>query len=96
MKVSREMFRTVRWLLGGLLVLQLIIVPWSHFNLFSWEQQFDGYAPIFAKSYPTATVNVGLLLVQLAVTGGLLLLWLRVAKPEESVEQATKLDRERE
>jgi len=69
-KVSREMFRTVRWLLGGLLVLQLIIVPWSHYNLFSWEQQFDGYAPIFAKSYPTATVNVGLLVGQLAVTGG--------------------------
>ncbi len=77
MKVSRETFRTVRWLLIGLLAVQLLIVPWT-------GGPFDDtvYRPIFAPFFGS-TVNVGRLLVQLAVTGGLLLLWLRVAKPEE-------------
>ncbi len=85
MKVSQEMFRTVRWLLVGLLAVQLLIVP--------WRVGRTQYAPIFAppptasgafgRSGPGATIDAGRLLVQLAVTGGLLLLWLRVAKPEE-------------
>jgi hypothetical protein len=80
------MFRTVRWLLVGLLAVQLLIVPWRVVG----QTQ---YAPIFAPpptasggfggSGPAATIDAGRLLVQLAVTGGLLLLWLRVAKPEE-------------
>ncbi len=81
MKVSRETFRMVRWLLIGLLALQLVIVPWRWFYI----EARSGYAPIFTPPEPrqTATIDVGRLLLQLAVTGGLLLLWPRVAKPEE-------------
>ncbi len=89
MKISREMSRMVRWLLVGLLVLQIIIVPWTGGPFYGTE-----YAPIFTTpTSPTsgfgvggvrrATIDAGRLLLQLAVTGGLLLLWLRVAKPEE-------------
>ncbi len=88
MRVSREIFRAVRWFLVGMLVVQLLIVPWR--TPPGWRTQ---YAPIFARpptasggfggSGPAATIDAGRLLVQLAVTGGLLLLWLRVAKPEE-------------
>ncbi len=88
MKVSRETFRAVRWLLVGLLVLQIIIVPWTGGPFYGTE-----YAPIFttpptaSRGFggpgPAATIDAGRLLLQLAVTGGLLLLWLRVAKPEE-------------
>ncbi len=86
MKVSREIFRAARWFLVGLLVVQLLIVPWR--TPPGWRTE---YAPIFARP-PTAsgfhmrqgaTIDAGRLLLQLAVTGGLLLLWLRVAKPEE-------------
>ncbi len=91
MRVSGEIFRTVRWLLVGLLAVQLLIVPWR-VDLGRVER--TQYAPIFAPP-PTAaggfggamrqgaTIDAGRLLLQLAVTGGLLLLWLRVAKPEE-------------
>ncbi len=91
MKVSPETYRTVRWLLVGLLAVQLLIVPWR-VDLGGVGQ--TQYAPIFAPP-PTASatftgamrqaasIDAGRLLLQLAVTGGLLLLWLRVAKPEE-------------
>ncbi len=42
----------------------------------------DGTRPDL-RSARAETINTNRLLVQLAVTGGLLLLWLRVAKPEE-------------
>ena len=77
MKVTPETFRAVRWLLVGALVAQLIIVPWTGGPFYSTV-----YRPIFA-AFGAATIAVGRLLVQLAVTGGLLLLWLRVAKPGE-------------
>ncbi len=84
MRVSPEIFRAVRWFLVGLLVVQLLIVPWR--TPPGWRTE---YAPIFARPSssallaPRATIDAGRLLLQLAVTGGLLLLWLRVAKPEE-------------
>ncbi len=83
MKVSREIFRAGRWLLVGLLAVQPLIVPWR--TPPGWRTE---YAPIFARPAaallaPRATIDAGRLLLQLAVTGGLLLLWLRVAKPEE-------------
>ncbi len=83
MKVSREIFRAARWFLVGLLVVQLLIVPWR--TPPGWRTE---YAPIFARPAsallaPRATIDAGRLLLQLAVTGGLLLLWLRAAKPEE-------------
>ncbi len=97
MKVSRETFRTVRWLLVGLLVVQVLIVSWRPqpqpsaglVDPFGSAQMVSGYAPIFAppsSSAPLAPrmiIDASRLLVQLAVTGGLLLLWLRVAKPED-------------
>ncbi len=84
MRVSREIFRAVRWFLVGLLAVQLLIVPWR--TPPGWRTE---YTPIYAPPSssaplaPRATIDAGRLLVQLAVTGGLLLLWLRVAKPEE-------------
>ena len=88
-KVSREMFRTVRWLLVGALALQLVIIPWNA-PFHASGATHTKYAPIFAPPnfhiytvQRSATVDTGRLLLQLAVTGGLLLLWLRVAKPEE-------------
>ncbi len=83
MKVSRDTFRAGRWLLVGLLAVQPLIVHWR--TPPGWRTE---YAPIFARPAsallaPGATIDAGRLLVQLAVTGGLLLLWLRVAKPEE-------------
>ena len=80
MKVSREIFRAVRWFLVGLLAVQLLIVPWRLPP--GWKTE---YAPIFARPAsallaPRATIDAARLLVQLAVTGGLLLLWLRVAE----------------
>jgi hypothetical protein len=79
----------VRWLLIGVLAVQLLIVPWrggrppgAH-PVFWSGPEISGYAPIFSPPGQGATIDAGRLLVQLAVTGGLLLLWLRVAKPEE-------------
>ncbi len=92
MKVTREMFRTVRWLLIGALAVQLIIVPWREQSRGGAGGLLEslyvsplerGYAPIFSRPVSVHGVNASRLLVQLAVTGGLLLLWLRVAKPEE-------------
>ncbi len=93
MEVSREMFRTVRWLLVGLLAVQLLIVPWrwggGRPSAFSELIGLPGphatvvYRPIVSPPLRRdATIDVGRLLLQLAVTGGLLLLWLRVAKPQ--------------
>ncbi len=82
----------VRWLLVGLLAFQLVVLPWSGRPRgghpldplgAAGDPPVSGYAPIFSPPEPGATINVNRLLVQLAVTGGLLLLWLRVAKPEE-------------
>jgi len=82
-KVSRDTFRAGRWFLVGLLAVQPLIVPWR--TPPGWRTE---YAPIFARPAsallaPRATIDAGRLLLQLAVTGGLLLLWLRAAKPEE-------------
>ncbi len=93
-KVSPETFRAVRWLLVGALAVQLIIVPWREHSVgvatvglvdpFSTGPPLvRGYAPIFSPPVARATIETSRLLLQLAVTGGLLLLWLRVAKPEE-------------
>ncbi len=78
MRVSREIFRAVRWFLVGWLAVQLLIVPWRLPP--GWRTE---HAPIFAPPVARATIDTSRLLLQLAVTGGLLLLWLRVAKPEE-------------
>ncbi len=78
MKVSRDIFRAGRWLLVGLLAVQPLVVPWR--TPPGWRTE---HAPIFAPPVARATIDTSRLLLQLAVTGGLLLVWLRVAKPEE-------------
>lgn len=52
MKVSRETFRTVRWLLVGALAIQLLIVPWRYWEVEAiadvalWHEETT-YSPIF-------------------------------------------------
>ncbi len=80
MNVSNETRRTVKWILVGLLALQLLIVPWK--APVQIHNERIEYAPIFAPPNirwdvveRSATLAVGRLVIQLAVTGGLLLLW---------------------
>ncbi len=83
LKVWREFRRTVKWLLVGALVAQLVIVPWDgdFYRL--------AYGTIFVRpgggggGMVMWTIAHERLLAQLAVTVAVLLLWLAVSKAKE-------------
>jgi len=72
LKVSEETRRLGTWIILGLLVVQVLIVPWLVAGA------GDVYAPIFATpgaGRRLAEIRMGRLLLQLALTVGLLVLW---------------------
>lgn len=89
MNVSDETRRTVRWVLLGLLAVQVLIVPWNApvMGGMAWTSSLQ-YAPIFAPPSPTAplapraTIDMGRLLIQLVVTGGAAVAWMAFTRPK--------------
>jgi hypothetical protein len=81
--------RIVAYLVGFFLILQVLIVPWnwsvSTRGFSGWPTvPFSGYAPVFTQPHPTAHIDFGRLLLQLAVTLGVgALLYVLAGKREE-------------
>ena len=82
--VSADTRKAVQWLLVALIAAQLLIVPWSYNAqglLDSFPTSTVGYGPVWSPPSQPAQVAVGRLAIQLAVTGGLLILWLAKTEP---------------
>lgn len=99
LKVQGEPRRTVKWLLVGALVAQLVIVPWRVVFSIQTAEDWDRvervvYSPILTlpkpeetkaqhPSFSSSEVALERLLAQLAVTVGLLLLWVFLSESKE-------------
>ena len=91
-KVSEEARRLGTWIILGLLVVQVLIVPWEVAG------SGDVYAPIFATPGAgriLAEIRMGRLLLQLALTVGLLVLWRLITTQKDRQLTGTENRRER-